>query len=126
MVSLYFLQEVSGRDAIVIGPAPWFRLTASYVRKGPHGTISGSYLGIMWEVEGRHYKTLECRSPVRVAFEDAAGNHTGTLGPYQYLRVSEGLMSIESGVLARFNEENRRWIDVPTQNIWPDILIVPA
>jgi hypothetical protein len=126
MVSLHFLQGVSGRDAIVLGPAPWFRLTASYIREGPHGTIAGSYRGILWEVAGQYYKTLECRAPVTVCFEDASGKHSGKLGPFAYLRVSEGLMSIESGLLASFNEENRRWIDVSTGGIWPDVLILSA
>ena len=125
MVSLHFLHGVSGRDAIMLGPAPWFRLTASYIREGPHGTICGTYRGVMWEVAGRHYKTLECRAPVTVCFEDAS-EHTSTQGPFVYIRVSEGLMSIDSGLIANFNEESRRWVDVETGGIWPDILILPA
>ena len=127
MVSLHFLHGVSDPDSTaVIGPAPWFRLTASYIREGPHGTICGTCPGIMWEVGGRHYKTLECRSLVTVCFENALGQHTATLGPFAYLRVSEGFMSMESGLIANFNEDSRRWIDVETGGTWPDILILPA
>jgi hypothetical protein len=125
VLSFQFLEGISGRDRIVIGPAPWFRLTASYIRKGPHGTIVGSFRGIIWEVEGRHYQSFECRSPVNIRFENASGKTTGNLGPFQYLRVVEGHITVESGLLARFNEEKRRWKDLATQGEWPDVLISP-
>lgn len=127
MISIHFLDGVTGNEPpATVGPAPWFRLTASYLRKGPHGTIAGSFRGTLWEVDGRHYRSLECRAGVIACFEDAMGHTSGRLGPFPYLRVNQGHIEFDTGRLARFDERSRRWRDVSRKGVWPDVLIIPA
>jgi hypothetical protein len=124
MICMYFSGGPSDRAA-TLGPAPWFRISGNYIRMGPHGTIAGTFHLHHWETDGRHYSRYECKEPVLLHFEDAAGGPTRDFGPYSELYAEDGVMHADGQLFAKFVEETVLWHCFPTETYWP-VLIIKA
>jgi hypothetical protein len=127
MIRLRFSGGESGRE-IIIGPAPWFRISGNYVRMGPHGTIAGTFSKHHWEVNGQHYPRYDSEPdvPVAVHFEDAAGGPTPDFGPYRKLYAEDGVMHADGKLFAKFIEETVLWHCFVNEAYWPVLIIKPA
>jgi hypothetical protein len=110
---------------VTLGPAPWFRVAGNFIRQGPHGNIVGTFRRHNWEVESRQYGRIECREPVLVHFEDAAGGPTEDFGPFADFLCLDGALHAGGEVFAKFMEETQLWHCLPTETYWP-VLVVKA
>ena len=125
MIELRF-ENGTRNAAIVLGPAPWFRVSGNFIRQGPHGTISGTFRMHHWEVNARHFARYDCDGPVLVHFEDAEGGKTEDFGPFNRVYAQDGVMHVEKELFAKFLEETQMWHVFPIETYWPVMVIKSA
>jgi hypothetical protein len=124
MVRLHF-RPFSGPE-IVLGPAPWFRISGNYIRKGPDGAVVGMFTRHQWQVQDRHFIRFDCHEPTLIHLEDTAGAPTQDFGPFGSFQCNDGVMYAEQKLLAKFLEETQLWHFFPTENFWPVLVIKQA
>lgn len=125
MVHLHF----DGRSpsySLVLGPAPWFRISGNFIRQGPDGTVVATYRHHQWELQGRHFTRWDCKQPSVIHFEDAAGGPTERFGPFQTLYAADGVLYADDELFAKFIEESQLWHCYATENFWPALVFESA
>ncbi len=120
MIKLLF---EDGPRRVELGPAPWFRVAGNFIRKGPHGSICGTFRMHHWEVSGQHFARYDCKEPALVHFEDAQGGQTEDFGPFSFLDAQDGVMHAEKNLFAKFLEETQMWHCFPTETFWPVLVV---
>jgi hypothetical protein len=120
MIKLLF---EDGTHKVELGPAPWFRVAGNFIRKGPHGSICGTFRMHHWEVGGHHFSRYDCKDQVLVHFEDMQGGHCEDFGPYSFLYAQDGVMHVEQDLFAKFIEETQMWHAFAMETFWPILVI---
>ncbi|BBA32204.1 hypothetical protein sS8_0236 [Methylocaldum marinum] len=118
MISLIFESGAGGLPE-QLGPAPWFRVGGNFIHQGPQGNIAATYRNHFWETQGRHFTRYDCNEPVRIAFENAAGEPSEWFGPFAYVSCADGVVYAEDRLFAKFKEESDLWHCYPTNTYWP-------
>ena len=57
--------------ALVLGPAPFFKIDGTVLRQGPEEQIVGRYQDQHWELATQFLSSFEVTDPTTVRFEDA-------------------------------------------------------
>ena len=121
MVHLHF-DGRSPRHGVVLGPAPWFRISGNFIRQGPNGAIVAMYRRHQWELKGNHYTRWDCKQPGTIHFEDAEGGRTESFGPFQKFHAADGVLYVDDRLFAKFIEEAQLWHSYETENFWPALI----
>jgi len=122
MISLSFHAPLVPKP-VRVGPAPWFRITGNYVRQGPHNTIAGTYHHGTWETDGQHFTSYDVEGTALVHFEDAFGDQSPVLGPFDILRTANGVMWAKTELFAKFIAQTQLWHHAKTDTYWPALVI---
>jgi hypothetical protein len=125
MIRLRFYNG-SPTEAVMLGPAPWFRIAGNFIREGPHGAIVGSFLRHHWEVQAKHFLRYDCEGESLVHFEDHGGGASQDFGPFSCFSSADGALYGNNELFAKFVEESQLWHCYPTENYWPIIVIQAA
>jgi len=120
------MEGVSAAYSITLGPAPWFRVAGNFIRQGPRGTIVATYYNHQWEVQSRFFTRFECRDPLLIHFEDAAGGSTEDYGAFSHFQAADGVLYADNKLFAKFIEESQLWHCYVTENFWPVLVFKPA
>jgi hypothetical protein len=110
---------------MVLGPAPWIRISGNFIRQGPEGTVVAIYRHHQWELQGRHFTRWYCKPPGVLHFEDVDGGRTEPFGPFQTFHAADGVLYSDDELFAKILEESQLWHCYATENSWP-ALISPA
>lgn len=122
MVRISF-ESVIPEHAVILGPAPYFRISGHLLRQGPENEIVGHYQNHFWEIQDDLFSRCDLRTPASIHFEDAFGAATDAFGPFEHLFISDGVVYADHKPFARFIEDRRCWLACNTEACWPVLLI---
>ena len=98
----------------------YFRICPDETLRGPDNSIAARYVDGLWQVAHRRHRGFECEGPVylRVTGADGRREH---LGPYDFLKVSDGAIVSRDGCLGIHSA--RRGI-VGAEGLWTEIVLL--
>lgn len=107
MIRLRF--SIAGPRQVMTAPAASFRFSARDITALPGQRPVAQFASRMWQVDGRHFTRCECREAARVQFEDAQGQLTDPIGPFNAIDLYGGSLYADKTLLARFDEGRQAW-----------------
>ena len=125
MLFLHLTNILPGRP-LVIGPAPWFKVSGNCIRKGPNEDIVAEYSKNSWYAHGQYFVSVTCRDRACVHFEDTEYGPTRPIGPFDLFSIAGGLVRTDDQVFAKLLEDSLLWHCFRTSQFWPVMTIKPA
>ena len=125
MIQLRF-NSMAGTDALIVGPAPFFRIEGFHLHRGPHGEPIGRYRDHHWEIDGRYVSSYECFDRSCLRLEDRTGALSRVHGPFQQLRFPNGCCYVDDTLFAELSEDTEQWVCRADRTAWSSIVISPA
>lgn len=122
MIRLHF-ESVIPEHAVILGPAPYFRISGQVIRRGPGNEIVRRYRNHFWEIQGDMFSRCDCRDNASIHFEDAFGGASEFFGPFRPLFMSDGTVYADHEPFAKFVEEARCWHHCATNVRWPVLVV---
>jgi hypothetical protein len=124
MVRIQFSGAMPSEN-LMLGPAPYFRITGNFMRVGPDNTVAARYKNHFWEIQGQYFTSYRCVVPIAVHFEDAQGERSSQFGPFASLGVADGVAYADGVLFARLVEESQLWHSYAEGTYWPVMVITP-
>jgi hypothetical protein len=109
--------------------APFFRITPDCVLEGPDDRPVAQLQDGMWETGGKIFTSLKIESPVTIRFEDEEGHCSEEHGPFEQVRVVDGVIWQRpklNELLAWIDERSHRWHVYGADVNWPAARFVDA
>jgi hypothetical protein len=125
MLMMHF-DGLTPAQAIVVGPAPFFRITGDRITRGPAGDEIAVYEEGMWHVGGDSFIVILTDAPTMIRFENADGE-AGEYGPYAALKIVDGAIRTGEGysdLLARLDEKSQTWHVYPEGKGFPAAILL--
>ena len=112
--------------ALLVGPAPFFKVHGPLLRRGPGEEVIGRYLDQHWEFAAQFLSSFECIEPATLHFEDLQGGRSEFFGPFSELHFPNGSCYADSARFAEFIAPEQRWCHIARQLSWPVLVICAA
>jgi hypothetical protein len=112
VLSLRFENPVNGRTETV-GPAPYFRFVGGSLRRGPDDAEVARYNQGMWMRDTESYVAITSDVAVKVHFNGGDTDCAETHGPFDTLRLVDGVMRPGpeyKGELAKLQRGTDTWL----------------
>src|SRR5690349_18276141 len=75
---------------VFVGPAPWFRIAGGAIYRGPGGETVARMHDQRWQVRGSIFNRFDCRQPLTIEMEGAAGEIGESAGQFDECAVVGG------------------------------------
>jgi hypothetical protein len=123
-------EHPASREAILVGPAPYFLVRGGSLLAGPAEEPVAYYEDGLWHAAGRTFTAVKPDAPTAVQFQEDGGRGcSDTLGPFANVVLIDG--AIRHGprlgrLLAKFDDEWRLWLVYPSRKQCHTAVLSPA
>jgi hypothetical protein len=109
-------------DTAVLARGTYFRICPDETLRGPDNSITARYVDGLWQVAHRRHRAFECGGPVYLRVTAADGRRE-YLGPYDFVKASDGAILSRDGCLGIHSL--RRGVAIES-DLWTEIVFLTA
>jgi hypothetical protein len=111
------------RESLVLLRGTYFRICPDETLRGPDNSIAARYVDGLWYLGHRRHRGFECNGPVCLRIR-SVGGHREYLGPYEFLKASDGAIFTRDGCLGVHSL--RRGVVAEGGGLWSEIVLLTA